>query len=365
MTTVSDDHYLWLTSLVSSRHLEKPTCRLIAATAFLLGIIPLLLVRDQLGPYAAARIVGASAIAVCSTVIAVIWATQRWPTRGQSRASAVAATACVAAAVAVIPDPLVAALGTMAFAGPAGFTALFHTRRLMISTWAVGALTLAVAAWRLAGTDPLLAAAVVPLVVLINVFAGFAWTLVVHLTDAKVSSTLIDPTTGLLNRTAYDERVATILGARDRLHDRHLVITVIGLDTHGLLASMEQHADAHHATVTAARLLRATVRRDAVLAYRGSGDFLIAELFTAADPAVMLERIRATLTDRRAALHASIGAVSTPLAPLSIHSVNDVLDELLHLADQARHDARRAGGNTVRCIIDPTLDILDEPHDTP
>ena len=68
MTTVNDDHYLWLTSLVSSRQLKKPTCRLIAATAFLLGIIPLLLVRDQLGPHATVRIVCASAITLCSTM---------------------------------------------------------------------------------------------------------------------------------------------------------------------------------------------------------------------------------------------------------------------------------------------------------
>lgn len=349
---------------MSSRHLEKPTCRLIAATAFLLGIIPLLLVREQLGPHATVRIAVASAIVLCSTGIAVLWATRYWPTRGQSRASAVAATVCVAAAVTVIPDPLVAALGATAFAGPAGFTALFHTRRLVMGTWAVGAITLAVAAWRLAAVDPLLATAVVPLVVLINVFAGFAWTLVVHLTEAKISSALIDPMTGLLNRTAFDERVATILGARDRLNDRHLIVAVIGLDTHGLLTSMGQHAPARQAAITAARLLRDMVRRDTVLAYRGGGDFLIAELFDTANPDALLERIRGTLSDRRDSLHASIGAVSTPLAPLSVHPVNDVLDELLHLADQTRHDARRAGGDTMRCIINPSLDILkDDPHD--
>ena len=205
-TALGEDHYHWLTSLVTARNLERPTCRLIAATAFLLGVIPLLLVCDHPGQQAAARIAVAAAISLCATVIAVIWATRCWPTRGQSRASAMAATVCVVASVAVIPDPLVAALGAMAFAGPAGFTALFHSRRLLIGTWAVGALTLAVAAWRLATTAPFVAAAVIPLVVLVNVFAGFAWLLVVHLTDAKVASALTDPLTGLLNRTAFDRR---------------------------------------------------------------------------------------------------------------------------------------------------------------
>ena len=348
---------------MTARHLEKPTCRLIAATAFLFGAIPLLLVTHQPGPHATWRVAVAAAITLCTTVIAVIWVTRCWPTRGQSRASAVAATVCVAAAVAVIPDPLVAALGAIAFAGPAGFTALFHTRGLLAGTWVVAAATLALATRRLAAADLLLAAAVLSLVVLVNVFAGFAWLLVTHLTVAKVSSALIDPVTGLLNRTGFDEQMATLLGARDRSHDRYLVIAVIGVDTHGLLMSLGEAHRAERVVVTAARQLRGAVRRDTVLAYRGDGDFLLAELFTTADPAEMLERLRGTLTDRPAQLSASIGAVSTPLAPLSAHPVNDVLDELLYLADHARHDARRAGGNTTRTTINPTLTILDDQDD--
>ena len=362
-TVSSDDHYHWLTSLVTARHFEKPTCRLIAATAFLFGVITLLLVTHQPGPHATWRVAVASAITLCTIVIAVIWATRCWPTRGQSRASAVVATVCVAAAVAVIPDPLVAALGAMAFAGPAGFTALFHTRGLLAGTWAVAAATLALATWRLAATDLLLAAAVLPLVVLVNIFAGFAWLLVTHLTDAKVSSALTDPLTGLYNRAGFDDQMTTLLGARDRSHDQHLVIAVVGVDTHGLLMSLGQNTRAERAVVTAVRQLRVAVRRDTVLAYRGDGDFLLAELFTTADPAVMLERLRGTLTDRPAQLSASIGAVSTPLAPLSAHPVNDVLDELLYLADQVRHDAHRAGGNTTRATINPALTILDDEDD--
>ena len=360
---LSDDHYHWLTSLVTARHLEKPTCRLIAATAFLFGVIPLLLITHQPGPYTAWRVGVASAITLCTSVIAVMWATRCWPTRGQSRASAVVATACVAAAVAVIPDPLVAALGAMAFAGPAGFTALFHTRRLLAGTGAVAAATVALATWRLATAQPLLAAAVLPLIVLVNIFAGFAWLLVTHLTDAKVSSALTDPLTGVYNRTGFDEQITTLLGARDRSDDQYLVIAAIGVDTHGLLMSLGHHAQAERAVITAARQLRTAVRRDTVLAYRGDGDFLLAELFTTADPAVMLERLRGTLTDRPAELSASIGAVSTLLAPLSALPPNDVLDELLYLADQARHGAHRAGGNTVRTTINPALTVLDDEDD--
>ena len=163
----------------------------------------------------------------------------------------------VAAAVAVIPDPLVAALGAMAFAGPAGFTALFHTRRLLAGTWMIAAATLAVATWRLAAADPLLAAVVLPLFVLVNVFAGFAWSLVITLTETKVSSALTDPLTGLYNRAGFDDRMSTLLGARDRSHDQYRVLAVIGVDNHGLLMSLGQHTRAERAVITAARQLRA------------------------------------------------------------------------------------------------------------
>lgn len=139
---------------------------------------------------------------------------------------------------------------------------------------------------------------------------------------------------------------------------------MVGIDTHGFLMSLGQRSRADNAAVTAARLLRETVRRDTALAHRGGAEFLIGELFDTADPAVMLERIRSTLTNRYHSLHASIGAVSTALTPLATHPVDDVLAELLALADQARNHARKAGGDTVRCLIDPTLDILDDPRNT-
>ena len=358
-----EDHYLWLTSLVSARHLDRAACRLIGATAFLSGIVPLLLIMVAAGPHDAVGVAVAAAIAVCTTIIGSVWVRRCWPTRTQSRVTALAGTVCVAAAVAVIPDPLVAALGATALVGPIGFTALFHARRQVVLTVAVGVLTVGVAGWRLAGTAPLLAVVVIPLVVVVNVFAGFAWLLVVHLAEAKVSSTWIDPLTGLLNRAGFTERMTAILGARDRAEDRHLVIVIISVDTHGLLHGLGRHAAADRASITAASQLRRAVRRDTILGYRGDGVFVLAELFTTADPAVLLERLRGTVTDRPAQLSASIGAVSTPLAPLTTHPVDDVLAELLPLAQRACHDARRTGGNTTRVTIDPTLDIHDENLD--
>lgn len=361
--TAGDDYYYWLTSVISAHGLQRWTCRLIGTTALLLGLIPLLTELDRTGALHTTRLAVGAGIAACTAVIAAIWTRGNWPTRARSRACAIAGTACVTAAVLTLADPLVAALGCLAFAGPAGFTALFHTRRLLIATAIPAAAALIFNGVRLASSNPLLAAAVVAAVVAINVFAAAAWLLVVHLSDTKVSSALIDPVTGLLNRTAFDERVAVLLGARDRQHDRYLVIAVVGIDTHTLLISMGLPARAEQTCITAAHQLRTSVRRDTVLAYRGGGDFIVADVFNDPDPHPLLERLRGTLTDRPAQLSASIGAVSTPLAPLATHSSADVLDELLHLADRARLDSRRAGGNTAHCLIEPPLIILDQRPD--
>ena len=218
------------------------------------------------------------------------------------------------------------------------------------------------ATWRLAAADPLLAAVVLPLVVLVNVFAGFAWSLVITLTETKVSSALTDPLTGLYNRAGFDDRMSTLLGARDRSHHQYLVLAVIGVDNHGLLMSLGQHTRAERAVITATRQLRAacaatpccpTAATATSCSPNRSPPPTRRHAGTSARHAHRSPR--PTLRQHRRRQH--------PTGSAGAHPVNDVLDELLHLADHARHDAHRAGGNTARTTINPTLTILDDPTD--
>jgi hypothetical protein len=63
-------------------------------------------------------------------------------------------------------------------------------------------------------------------------------------------------------------------------------------------------------------------------------------------------------------LTASLGVVSTPLLPLAGHPEADVLEELLTIATTAMFEARRAGGNQIRCILSPQLTVLESPDET-
>ena len=90
-------------------------------------------------------------------------------------------------------------------------------------------------------------------------------------------------------------------------------------------------------------------------------EFSIAEIFTTPDPSALIERIRGTITDPPSRLTASIGVVTTPLRPLASHSPHDVLEELLTVATTAMREARKAGGNQARTVLNPTLTVLDTP----
>jgi hypothetical protein len=62
-------------------------------------------------------------------------------------------------------------------------------------------------------------------------------------------------------------------------------------------------------------------------------------------------------------LTASIGVVSTPLGPLTDHPPYDVIDNLVEIATSAMDQARKAGGNQVRYVVRPTLE-MDHDEDS-
>jgi GGDEF domain-containing protein len=340
--------------------MQTPTCRLIAGVTFCLGLIPLLLMVN-----AEARtlphLLSAVAITVCCTVVAGMWLRRCWPSRAQSRLAVVIGSACITLACLIQADPLVGLLGCTAFLVPTVFIGFFHSARLLALAWTVAAATLILLAVRMVPVNTTLAVSAVVLVAVINVFTGFACIMVLRLIDLQVRYSDIEPLTGLLTRAGFYEKVATLIGARSRHDDRYLVIAVVNLDSFSLLLSLAGAAGARRARIAIAQRLRETVRRHALIAHISDAEFLIAELFTTPDPSALIERVRGTITNPPFPLTASIGAVSTPLRPLAPHSSHDVLDEVLTIATSAMYEARRAGGNQARHVLNPTLTVLDEP----
>jgi diguanylate cyclase (GGDEF)-like protein len=355
------DHYYWLTALIAARGAQTTTTRVIAVLILGLGLIPVTLIGTFHGPSALRHRLLAAAISLCCLAMGALWLRHRWPTRLQSQMCVVVGTVCIAVACVIETDPVIGLMGTTSFAVMAAFTAFFHTGRLLAFTWTVGAAVLLVLAVRLCAVNTALAISGVILVALVNVFAAFSCRMVVRLIDHDTVYGEIEPLTGLLNRDAFYEKVAMLIGARSRDDDRFLVVAVVNLDSFALLVSMSGAASGNRARVEVGQQLRETVRRGALVAHVGESEFLIAELFTGPDPSALIERALNAVTTTPCRMTASIGVVTTPLRPLTPYPPHDVLDEVLSIATGAMYEARKAGGNQAHYVLRPVLSVFDGP----
>ncbi len=355
------DHYYWLTAILSARGMRTKTCRVVAAVILAMGTIPLTLMASAVGPHGLRNQIAAVLVAVCCLVMGSWWLRRWWPTRIQSQLCVVVGTVCIAVTCLIQARPIVGLVGTATFALLSAFIAFFHSGRLLAFTWTIGAATLCVLAVRLAARDAALAVCIVAILGLVNVFVAFACRMGIRLIETEVRYGEIEPLTGLLDREAFFDQVATLIGARGRGADHHLVLLVANLDSFSLLTGMEGVAGGNRARVAVAQLLRETARRDAIVAHVGDAEFLIAEPFTTPDPSAFVNRVRGAITSPPFRLTASIGVVSTPLGPLTSVPPYDLIEELLTIATAGVHEARRSGGNQVRLVIDPPLSVLDQP----
>ena len=183
----------------------------------------------------------------------------------------------------------------------------------------------------------------------------------IQMLDSELRRYDVEPLTGLLCRDAFYDQVATLIGARTRRDDQFLVVVVVRLDSFTLLTALAGAVGGDRARVAISQALREAVRRGTVVAHVPDADFLIAELFTPADPGPLTERVRGTISTAPFGLTASIGAVSTPLPPLAGHPCGDVLDEILSLATTAMCEARQTGGNQAGLRLSPHLSSLHDP----
>ncbi|MGA5463563.1 GGDEF domain-containing protein [Mycobacterium sp. NPDC050041] len=358
-----EDRYYWLTAFFASHDLQSVLCRAIAATIVGLGLIPTVLIASPAGPQGPLHRAVALGIAGCCLAMGWMWRRPRWPTRRQSQGTVVVGTVCIALACMIENDPLVGILGATGLAILSAFAMLFHSGRLLAVPWLVGGGVLAVLAPRIAADDLALAVCAVGMVLLVNVLFTVACRTAIRLIDDEPGHAGIEPLTGLLTRETFDERMATLLGARSRGDDRYLVVLVVSLDSFSLLTGLDGAVTGDRARVAIAQRLRETVRRDTVLAHVADTEYLIADLFTRADPEPLTERIHATVRNAPFRLTASIGAVSTSLMPLSDQPVPDVVDELLTVATAAMATARSAGGSRTALRLSPRLHVLDRLDD--
>jgi len=349
--TGAHDQYYSFTATLSARGHQTVAMRVVASCILLLGIPALL---AALSPTTTPLPGGRAAlgtIAAACVVLAAPWLRRRWPTRRESAAVVIAGALALAAGCLVPADPLAGLLVAVAYPFVLGFTALFHSARLLIFTIAVSAFSIGWLWVRIAVDEWNTAIAVSIPLVLLCVGVTYACRTIAELGGPGYAPADLEPTTGLLTRDRFYDEAATMLGARNRDDDRFLVLLVASVDSLTAIASVEGARGATKAKVAAAQALRDIVRRGAVLAHVGEADFYIADTFTTPDPDPLVARVRSAITTTPMGLTASIGVVSTPLRPLIGRAPYDVLDEVVALATTAMFEARSAGGNQARYVL--------------
>lgn len=349
------DQFYAFTAMLSARGHQVIAMRVVASCILLLGIPALL---AALSPTTTALPGGRLALGLIAAgclVLASPWLRPRWPSRRESAAVVVLGALALAVGCLVPADPLAGLLVAVAFPFVLGFTALFHSSRLLVFVCTVSAFTIAWLWARIAVDGLNVAIAVSVPLVLLCFGVTYACRTIAELGGPSYAPTDLEPTTGLLTRERFYDEAATMLGARNRDDDRYLVLVVAGIDSLAAIASVDGARGADRARVAAAQALRDTVRRNAVLAHVGDAEFFIADTFTTPDPDPLVNRVRSAITTTPMGLTASIGVVSTPLRPLVGRAPYEVLDEVTALATTAMFEARSAGGNQARFVLKPQL----------
>lgn len=349
------DQYHFLTTKLSSLGYQQTVMRVIG------GSIAALAIPATLGVAVPTTVLlpgGKPAlvlIAVCSLAMAVPWTRYRWPSRTTSAAVAFMGTLAFTVGCPIVSDPVAGLTIAAAFPFTLGYTALFHSTRLLAFVVAAATVTVGWLAARIAVDNIPMALAVSTPVALLCVVVTFTCRTVATVGTLGRPHAEVDPVTGLLTRAGFYQQAANQLGARDRDDDRYLVIVVVDLDGLGAIQSIHGPGGVNRAQVDVGRALRDNSRRDSVIGHVDESVFVIADTFTVPDPTPLVERVRGAIAAAPSPITASLGAVSTPLRPLSAAPPENVLDELIALATEAMGEARRAGGNQARYVLNPDL----------
>lgn len=354
------DHYYWLTALLAGRGLQRVTCGLIATTILGLGLIPLLLLLSDQGPTGTVNRTLAVAVAACCVAMACLWLRRDWPARWLSQSCVLLGSACIATSCLIVAQPAVGLVGAGGFTIVSVFTAMFHDGRYLAAVWTVGAVTLIVLATRLVDVDPVVTVCAILMFVLTNVFVAFVCRNLIRLIDTELHYGELDELTGLLTREAFTDRVATLIAARGRDDDRYLAVVVLSMDGFSLLTAMSGAVGGRQARVAIGHSIGETLRREAILAHVADSEFLIADTFAGTDISVLTDRLHQTVRTAPFRLTASIGVVTTPLAPLVGVPPHGIVDELVTRATSAMYQARSQGGQRTESATLPRLAAVDD-----
>ena len=124
---------------------------------------------------------------------------------------------------------------------------------------------------------------------------------------------------------------------------------MIDLDRFKLLNDTHGHAAGDQALINVATALETRTRPEAVIARAGGEEFLVAEIAPVPEPVALAEALREAIAAGPYSTTASVGTASISLRQVDKDSVESVTAHLASAADLAMYQAKRAGGNQIRC----------------
>ncbi|MGB8404056.1 MAG: GGDEF domain-containing protein [Mycobacterium sp.] len=328
---------------------------LIAVTRFMLAVltvsmaaVPAIVTASGDGPRNPTAAVATYVCAMIGASGGLIWALGV-PTRRGSIWYAITCSASIALASLCQTDPVIALTACTAFTCVAGYVAFFHTAVHMTYQFVITATVAAAAALRLSvAGHGVLALGVLWLVTVVNIAVPMGIQIVVHTLGVDLLQADRDPLTGLLNRRAFDLKILELFAAH-RTENSYLVIVMIDLDRFKVLNDTHGHTAGDRALVDVAVALRATARAEAVISRAGGEEFLLADVVNVPEPVALADALREAVASGPHPTTASVGTASVPLQYLDDDNIHTAIAYLVTAADLAMYEAKRAGGNQIRC----------------
>jgi diguanylate cyclase len=341
------NHFDWFSSYLRVRRMANMTRGVVAAASLSLAAIPVAMLWSSAPPRGITGIVLTIASGAGAGACAALWLA-RFPSKTESIAFAVLASASIAAAVIAQSDPLTGVLACACFAAISGYVALFHAPWLMVSNLVFVIGVTAVPATALATGGGVVRAACASAVVLVlNVAVPFGIQIIVQTLGVDLLKADRDPLTGLLNRRAFYQRTSSLVDASGS--DAYVVLAMIDLDRFKRLNDTHGHYAGDVALVAVGRALRELTSRAAVVARAGGEEFLVAEVVSDPRPVFFGRRLCEAVAALPHPVTASVGTAIVGCDRVLEGGDNEAsITALIGAADTAMYDAKRNGGNQFR-----------------
>lgn len=350
------DHYDWFSDYLGARGLKPFIRYLMVGILTILGAATALMLSSPSGPRTTLGRGLAAAFIVALVGMALVWA-RRWPTRVQSQLFSVVGTLGLGVTCVVEADPRSGMLACAAFGGLAGYVAFCHSARLLVFTLATALGASAVCAARIAESGDAAMAAANLLLLSAGILAvPFCGQVLVHWLSVDALKSSTDPLTGLRNRRGF-YRAASRMSAAGQA-SRCLSVLMVDLDSFKRVNDTHGHAAGDRILVAVADSLRRIGTDATIVARVGGEEFLVAQRIEAREALRMAEAIRSAVAEAPWGVTASVGVGSFRLPAEGVPLDRQVIERLVHAADLAMYEAKRAGGNQVRHADIPAPPVL-------